>query len=70
MGTNCSECSRAKIPSARNFQLIKENDEATIYLLHGKMDRNLFNLDFRPPLSLIQAFSISIVSISAKALVS
>lgn len=44
---------RAKIPSARNFQLIKEGDETTIYLLHGKMDRNLFNLDFRAPLSVV-----------------
>jgi hypothetical protein len=28
---------RAKIPSARNFQMVRPTDEATIYLLHGKV---------------------------------
>lgn len=61
---------RATVPSARNFQMIKAGDETTIYLLHGKVGRNTFNLDFRPPLNVMQAFTISIVSISAKFLVS
>ncbi|CAD8045638.1 unnamed protein product [Paramecium sonneborni] len=61
---------RAKIASARNFQLIKAGDDKTIQLLHGKMEPNSFNLDFRPPLSILQAFAISMVSISSKALVS
>jgi hypothetical protein len=50
--------------------MVKPNDDTTIYLLHGKVGRNIFNLDFRPPLNILQAFSVSMVSISSKFLVS
>jgi Tub family len=50
--------------------MVRPDDDKTIFLLHGKVGRNVFNLDFRPPLNILQAFSISMVSISSKFLVS
>jgi len=45
--------SRAKRASARNFEIIDTIDENIIYLLHGKVDKNLFNMDYRYPMTLL-----------------
>ena len=61
---------RVKKASARNFQLVFEDDNDNILLQHGKSTRDEFNIDFREPISLIQAFAISLVSIGKKRVVS
>jgi hypothetical protein len=61
---------RVKKASARNFQLVYEDDNDNILLQHGKASRDEFNIDFREPLSLVQAFAISLVSIGKKRVVS
>lgn len=61
--------SRARRASARNFEIIDPEDHNTIYLLHGKWEKNLFNLDYRFPMNMAQAFSFSLVSVSKKFLV-
>ena len=33
--------------------MVKPGDDSTVYLLHGKVDRSVFNLDFRPPLNIL-----------------
>ncbi|KAM3144491.1 hypothetical protein pb186bvf_003360 [Paramecium bursaria] len=60
---------RAKRASARNFEMVDPQDSNIIYLLHGKQDKNLFNLDYRYPMNMVQAFSFSLVSVSKKFLV-
>ncbi|CAD8206862.1 unnamed protein product [Paramecium pentaurelia] len=60
---------RAKRASARNFEIIDPQDQNIIYLLHGKWEKNLFNVDYRFPMSMLQAFCFSLSSISKKFLV-
>eukprot|EP01016_Furgasonia_blochmanni_P046222 TRINITY_DN6629_c0_g1_i12.p1 TRINITY_DN6629_c0_g1~~TRINITY_DN6629_c0_g1_i12.p1 ORF type:complete len:279 (-),score=71.25 TRINITY_DN6629_c0_g1_i12:783-1619(-) len=60
---------RAKLASARNFQLVMPHDQDSIILMHGKIGKDEFNLDYRHPVNVIQAFSISLVSIGKKFLV-
>eukprot|EP01017_Pseudomicrothorax_dubius_P046241 TRINITY_DN8112_c0_g1_i3.p1 TRINITY_DN8112_c0_g1~~TRINITY_DN8112_c0_g1_i3.p1 ORF type:complete len:525 (-),score=110.13 TRINITY_DN8112_c0_g1_i3:162-1736(-) len=61
---------RARLASARNFQMVIPDDPDSILLMHGKNATNEFALDYRHPFNLIQAFSISLVSIGKKFLVS
>lgn len=38
--------------------------------MHGKVSKNEFHLDFRNPICMVEAFAISLASISKKRLVS
>lgn len=42
---------RVEKPSVKNFQLIDEKDDSTIYLQFGRLNNELFNMDFQYPLS-------------------
>jgi hypothetical protein len=44
---------RAKKASARNFEVIDPYDHNIIYLLHGKWEKNMFNLDYRYPMTML-----------------
>lgn len=46
--------------SVKNFQLVEEGDNDTVMLQFGKVSTNRFTLDFRYPLSPMQAFSIAL----------
>ncbi|CAD8117921.1 unnamed protein product [Paramecium sonneborni] len=59
----------AKRASAKNFEIIDLQDKNIIYLLHRKLEKNLFNLDYKYPISMLQAFCFSLSSISKKFLV-
>jgi len=61
---------RVKKASARNFQLIFPDDEDNIILQHGKINSNEFNIDYREPFNIVQAFACSLVSIGRKRVVS
>ncbi len=63
---------RAVKASARNFQMREQVDdqEGDVLLMHGKVSKNEFHLDFRHPISMVEAFAISLASISKKRLVS
>lgn len=52
--------------SVKNFQLTKVDDQETVYLQFGRVDKNTFNLDFRAPLTPFQAFTIAISSLDYK----
>ena len=60
---------RVSWPSAKNFELIEE-DPDTIYLLFGKVGRDTFNLDYRSPLTMLQAFAIALSALARKRIVS
>ena len=61
---------RVKLASAKNFQLIADGDKDNILLLFGKVKKDHFSLDFRHPLTLLDAFGIAIASLSKKRAVS
>lgn len=61
---------RVKKASARNFQMIFEDDPENIILQHGKESTNEFNIDFREPFNYVTAFAHSLVSIGSKRIVS
>jgi tubby-related protein 1 len=56
-----------EFPSVKNFQLIEaSNSKGMFSLQFGKVDQNLYNLDYMTPFSLIQAVSIAISSCDNK----
>lgn len=52
--------------SVKNFQLISSNDPETVYLQFGRVDKEVFNLDFRYPISPLQAFAMCLSSFDYK----
>ena len=54
---------KVRIPSIKNF-ILTDKEEKENYLILGKADDNLYNMDVKWPLSLYQAFCICISSIS------
>lgn len=48
----------AKIPSVKNFQLIKKNKN--IYFELGKLNKNLYSINFKYPFSILQIFGIAL----------
>lgn len=60
---------RVEKASVKNFQLVERDDEGFKVLLQfGKVDDNLYNLDYQYPFSLVQAFSIALSSCDSKLL--
>lgn len=59
---------RARIPSIKNFQLIDPEKPDYIMMQYGKMNKDVFSLDVRFPLSPLQAFGLAIASVDDKLL--
>ena len=53
---------KAKIPSVKNF-VLTDAGEHDDFLLMGKEEEDLFNLEVKWPVSIYQAFAIAISSI-------
>lgn len=52
--------------SVKNFQLISVDDPDTVFLQFGRVGKDVFNIDFRFPLSPFQAFTICLSSFDYK----
>lgn len=52
--------------SVKNFQLCHTEDPDTVYLQFGRVDKEIFNIDFRFPISPFQAFAICLSSFDYK----
>lgn len=52
--------------SVKNFQLINSADSDTVYLQFGRVGKEVFNLDFRHPISPFQAFAMCLSSFDYK----
>uniref|UniRef100_A0A0E0A2R0 Tubby-like F-box protein n=1 Tax=Oryza glumipatula TaxID=40148 RepID=A0A0E0A2R0_9ORYZ len=66
---------RVTVASVKNFQLVATadpshpdsvGDEETVILQFGKVDSNIFTMDYRQPLSAFQAFAICLSSFGTK----
>mmetsp|Transcript_19587 Transcript_19587/g.55226 ORF Transcript_19587/g.55226 Transcript_19587/m.55226 type:complete len:275 (+) Transcript_19587:96-920(+) len=54
---------RRVVASAKNFQLARAESPNHVVCQHGKIGANTFGLDFKYPLTVIQAFSISLTTL-------
>lgn len=52
--------------SVKNFQLISSTDPETVFLQFGRVGKEVFNLDFRWPMSPFQAFAMCLSSFDYK----
>ncbi|KAL2620904.1 hypothetical protein R1flu_001109 [Riccia fluitans] len=57
---------RVTRPSVKNFQLVKDGDEGNVILQFGKVDKDAYNLDYKYPMSALQAFALSLTSVDNK----
>uniref|UniRef100_A0A7S4EM77 Tubby C-terminal domain-containing protein n=2 Tax=Pseudo-nitzschia australis TaxID=44445 RepID=A0A7S4EM77_9STRA len=58
---------RVSVASVKNFQLCDRNDQDHIMLQFGRIEgRHAFTMDFRYPLTAVQAFAIAISSLQSK----
>jgi tubby-related protein 1 len=60
---------RVKEPSQKNFQLITSNEDGqnNVAMQFGRIDENNFALDYRYPLTAIQAFAIALSAFHSRA---
>lgn len=52
--------------SVKNFQMISSEDPDTVFLQFGRVGKDIFNMDFRYPISPFQAFAICLSSFDYK----
>lgn len=57
---------RVKIPSKRNFQLVRDNNEDEVVMLFGKLAHNVWACDYSHPLNAYQTFCIAMSAMSEK----
>lgn len=51
---------RVGMPSVKNFQIVSEYDVDDVVCQFGKVDKDVFHLDYKAPLNAIQAFSLAL----------
>lgn len=61
---------RVKKASAKNFQLVVNDDPNTIFLMFGKISKDVFCLDFRAPIAQLDAMAIAAAALAKKRAVS
>ena len=60
---------RVKLASKKNFLLVSENAPNEVLMLFGKVSKSHFSLDFKAPMTVMQAFCIALTSFADKMLV-
>lgn len=61
---------RVKKASAKNFQLVVDKDPNTIYLMFGKISKDVYCLDYRAPIPHLDAMAIALAALAKKRAVS
>lgn len=51
---------RVTVPSVKNFQIVSEFDVDEVVCQFGKVDNNVFHLDYKAPLNAFQAFALAL----------
>ncbi|OWM78036.1 tubby-like F-box protein 3 [Punica granatum] len=57
---------RVTVASVKNFQLVANPEHENVILQFGKVDKDLFTMDYRYPISAFQAFAICLSSFDTK----
>lgn len=57
---------RVKEPSVKNFQLVMSDNPDDVIIQFGRVRPGIFHLDFKAPLTAVQAFGICLSSLSHK----
>jgi len=57
---------RVKIPSKRNFQLVRDNNEDEVVMVFGKLSHNVWACDYSHPLNAYQTFCIAMSALTDK----
>ena len=57
---------RVKIPSKRNFQLVRDNNEDEVVMVFGKLSHNVWACDYSHPLNAYQTFCIAMSAMTEK----
>lgn len=57
---------RVTMASVKNFQLVLPDDHETVILQFGRVGKDSFTMDFRFPISPIQAFAVCLSSFDGK----
>jgi len=60
---------RVKLASKKNFLLVSERQPDEVLMLFGKVAKTHFSLDFKAPMTVMQAFAIALTSFADKMLV-
>ena len=60
---------RVKLASKKNFLLVSETAPTEVLMLFGKVAKTHFSLDFKAPMTVMQAFAIALTSFADKMLV-
>ena len=60
---------RVKLASKKNFLLVSENSPLEVLMLFGKVSKSHFSLDYKAPLSVMQAFCVALTSFADKLMV-
>lgn len=51
---------RVSMPSVKNFQMVSDDDIEDIKCQFGKVDKDIFHLDYKAPFNAVQAFSLAL----------
>jgi tubby-related protein 1 len=51
---------RVSMPSVKNFQMVAEDDIEDVKCQFGKVERDVFHLDYKEPFNAIQAFALAL----------
>eukprot|EP00937_MAST-01D_sp_MAST-1D-sp2_P006740 g6740.t1 len=57
---------RVKLASKKNFQLINSDEPDKVLMLFGKVTKNRFTLDFRPPMTVTKALHVALSTFADK----
>jgi len=57
---------RIQKPSVKNFQLAEEGKDNSVVMQFGRIDEETFAMDFKYPLSPLQAFGLCLSSLDSK----
>ena len=58
-----------QISNKKNFLLVSENAPTDVLMLFGKVAKSHFSLDYKAPLTVMQAFCVALTSFADKLMV-
>ena len=60
---------RVKLASKKNFQLVSVDDLDDTVMVFGKVTKNKFSIDYKPPMTIVQVLCVALSSFADKMMV-